>query len=85
MRSRGRSPDPPGIIREMTVAHVRPGPGEVLVEVLFLESPRIYRLLAAHPDFDRLRALLHGAITTGRAVKVRLAALDGDVIQDARE
>jgi hypothetical protein len=69
----------------MTVAHVRPRPGDAFVEVLFLESPRIYRLPTTHPEFHRLLGLLRRVIATRRAVKVYIASLDSDVIQDVRE
>jgi len=85
VRSRDRPQGSSGITREMTVAHVRPRPGEAFVEVLFLESPRLYRLTTGHPDFDRLLGLLRRAIAPRRVVKVHLASLDSDVIQDVRE
>ena len=69
----------------MTVAQVRSRPGDPFAEVLFLESPRIYLLPSGHPDFDRLVGLLRRVIATRRTVKVHLASLDSDVIQDVRE
>lgn len=78
-----RSPDT-GIIREMTVAHIRARPEDPFVEVLFLESARIYQLPAAHPEFDRLLDLLRWAMATQRPVRIRLASTDSEIIQDAR-
>lgn len=69
----------------MTVAHVRSGPGDAFVEVLFLESARPYRLSTGHPHFDRLLGLLRRAIAPPRVVKVHLASLDSDVIQGVRD
>jgi len=77
--------DVSGIVREMTVAHIRSRPEEAFVEVLFLESPRLYRLPAGHPEFHRVLGLLRQAIGPRRLLKIRLPSLDSEVIQDVRE
>ena len=66
--------------RELTVAAVRGSEEEDHLEVLFLESARIYLLPRARPDFDELRDRLR----EGRRVRIELASLDADVIEDVR-
>jgi hypothetical protein len=66
--------------RKLTVARVRGLEEDDHVEVLFLESARIYTLSRKRPDFDRLLARLE----EGRVVRVRLASLDADVIDDVQ-
>lgn len=68
----------------MTVARVRERPGEGSVDVMFLESARVYRLSRARPDFHRLLGLLQGAKARRRPLKVRLPSLDSDVIDDVQ-
>jgi hypothetical protein len=63
--------------RELTVAAVR---GSDHVEVLFLESARVYRLDRARPDFDELL----GRLQEGRRVRVTTAPPDGEVIEDVQ-
>ena len=66
--------------RELTVAHVRGSEAEDHVEVLFLESPRIYLLERARPDFGELL----GRLREGRRVRIALTPPDGDVIEDVQ-
>lgn len=66
------------VYRELTVAQVR-GPDELdQVEVLFLESARIYTLSRKLSDFDEILARL----APGRPVTVGLASLDANVIEE---
>jgi hypothetical protein len=64
--------------RELTVAHVRGSEEDDHVEVLFLESARIYLLERARPDF----AELLNRLREGQRVWVKLVQPDGDVIED---
>ena len=66
--------------RELTVAHVRGSEDEDHVEVLFLESARIYVLQRTRPDFDELL----GKLREGQRVRIAVAPPDGDVIEDVR-
>jgi hypothetical protein len=68
------------VYRELTVAQVRGSEEDDHVEVLFLESPRIYTLSRKRSDFDEVLARL----APGRPVTVGLASLDADVIEDVR-
>jgi hypothetical protein len=65
---------------ELTVAAVRGSEEEDHVEVLFLESARIYRLERARPDLDELL----GRLREGRRVRVVFTPPDGDVIEDVQ-
>jgi hypothetical protein len=66
------------VYRELTVAHVRGSDEDDQVEVLFLESPRIYTLSRKRSDFDEVLARL----APSSPVRVGLASLDADVIED---
>jgi hypothetical protein len=68
------------VYRELTVAQVRGSDEDDHVEVLFLESARIYTLSRKRSDFDEVLARL----APGRPVTVGLASLDADVIEDVR-
>ena len=63
---------------ELTVAAVRGSEEEDHVEVLFLESARVYRLERARPDFDELL----GRLREGRRVRITTKAADSDVIEE---
>jgi hypothetical protein len=64
--------------RELTLAAVRGSEEEGHVELIFLESARIYRLERARPGFDELLAQLH----EGRRVRMSTLPPDSDVIDD---
>ena len=64
--------------RELTVARVRGSEEADHVEVLFLESARIYLLERARPNFDDLL----GRLREGRRVRITTSPPDGDVIED---
>jgi hypothetical protein len=74
------SVDEPALYRALTVARVRTLEGADEVEVMFYESPQIFRLARIDPRFDELLARLQD----GERVHVGLAALDSDVIMDVR-
>ena len=69
------------VYREMTVASIRERAESV--KVAFLESARFYELPRSHPGFERILVQLREAREQGRALKVRLPALDSGVIEDA--
>jgi hypothetical protein len=66
----------------MTVARVRARPGADGVEVMFLESARIYALRRTHPRFEAILALLRDDRASRRVMTVTLASPDSDVIED---
>lgn len=67
--------------REITVAQVRETPDAGHVEVLFLESARIYRLEKENPAFEEALGLLRAASAGGGRVRVDLASIDAEVIE----
>ena len=75
MSASGQEP----VYREMTVATIREADP---VQVAFLESARFYKLSREHPGFERLLERLREARASRRLLKVRLASLDSDVIED---
>jgi hypothetical protein len=70
----------PGLYRELTVARVRSLEGADHVEVMFFESPQIFRLPRDDPRFDELLERLR----EGERVHVGLASLESDVIMDVQ-
>jgi hypothetical protein len=66
------------VSRELTVAQVRGSDEEDHIEVLFLESARIYLLERARPNFDELLGRLH----EGQRVRIATTPPDGEVIED---
>ena len=78
--SRKAQPREPALYRELTVARSRSREGPDHVEVMFFESPQIFRLPRDDPRFDELLERLR----EGRRVRVGLESLDSDVIMDVR-
>jgi hypothetical protein len=76
------APAEQGVYREMTVASVREPQGQATVKVAFLEAARFYTLPRELPGFPRILEQLREAQVTRRALKIRLATLDSDVIED---
>jgi hypothetical protein len=72
------------VYRELTVAHIRSRDDPDHVEVLFLESARIYKLLREQPGSDELLERLREAEVERRVVRVGLASLDSDVVEDVQ-
>jgi hypothetical protein len=70
----------PALYRKLTVARARSPDGAEHVEVMFFESPQIFRLPRQHPRFNELLERLR----EGQRVHVGLASLDSDVIMDVR-
>ena len=64
--------------QELTVAQVRGPETEDHLEVLFLESARIYVLERARPNF----AELLGRLEEGKRVRIATTGPEGDVIED---
>lgn len=69
---------------DLTVARVRTPEGADYVEVLFLESARIYRLPYDCPGFDQLLDCLRNAEFSKRPVRVALASPFSEIIRDVR-
>ncbi len=78
--SREPQPREPALYRELTVARSRSREGADHVEVMFFESPQIFRLPRDDPRFGELLERLR----EGQRVHVGLASLDSDVIMDVR-
>jgi hypothetical protein len=71
--------------RDLTVARVRERPGVEFVEVMFLESARIFRLSRSHGRFGELLAKLREAEEAKREVRVTLTEAWGGEIEDVQE
>ena len=71
--------------RAMTVAQIREQKGADHVEVVFLESARIYRLPRKNPAYDEALTLLRDALANHRVLQVGLASLDSDIIEEIQE
>jgi hypothetical protein len=76
--------EPEKLSRTMTVAHIREPEGREYCEVVFLESARFYRLPKANPAFGEIIGRLRNAMSMGRPVKVVLAAVSSDLIEDVQ-
>lgn len=63
-----------------TVARVREH--DVHAEVMFFESPRIFRLPKAHPSYTALLRRLQDASLSGAIVRVTYDAADDGAISD---
>jgi hypothetical protein len=68
--------------RDLTVAHVRERPGLDVVEVMFLESARTFRLTRSHEHFHRVLSALRAAEAEGRSVRVTLTIPNGGDIDE---
>jgi hypothetical protein len=68
----------------MTPARVRERNGADHVDVAFLESARWYKLFKSHPRFAEAVDQLRRAVSTSTVVRIRLAAVDCDVIEEVR-
>jgi hypothetical protein len=81
-----KTEDDPGDVaqdeRRMTVALV--DEQEAHATVRFLESARIYRLPRTSVDYAASLRTLRAAAGTGQAVRVRLAAAHGELIDSVR-
>ncbi len=71
--------------REMTVAHIREPKGADYVEVMFLESARFYKLSGKNPAYDETLKLLRDALAKKRVLKVGVASVDSDLIEEIQE
>jgi hypothetical protein len=67
----------------MTLAAVREPPAADYVEVLFLESARVYHLARSHPKFRDILNVLR-ASAAGTTVEVQLASANSDAIANVR-
>jgi hypothetical protein len=72
-------------IHELTAADIREAKGAEYIEVIFLESVRFHRLLRNNAAFERILAMLRESVAKHRAVKVRFASIESDVIQNVEE
>ena len=73
-----------GAWREMRPAHLREPAGAEYVEVMFLESARIYRLLKKNPKFGEIGRRLREGVGKRRALRVFLDVPEGGVIEDVQ-
>lgn len=70
--------------REMRVAHIRERKDAEYLEVMFLESARIYKLFKKNPAYSEIVGELRAAEGKKCAVKVRCATAQRDVIEEVR-
>jgi hypothetical protein len=68
----------------MTVAHIREPEGRDYCEIVFLESARFYRLSKANQAFGEVIGTLRKAMGMGRPVRVVLATVNGDMIEEVQ-
>jgi len=68
----------------MTVAHIREHEDRDYCEVMFLESARFYRLPKANAAFDEIIGTLRKSMEMGRPVRIVLATVSGDVIEEVK-
>jgi len=74
----------PAAERALTIAHVRQRSPTADVEVMFLESARIYRLPISRPHFESVLAQLTTAKDRDQRVLVHFSADDSGAIDDVR-
>ncbi len=72
------------VYREMRVAHIREQKGARYLEVMFLESARIYKLFKENPAFSEILGHLRSALGKKRMLKVRCASAESDVIEEVQ-
>lgn len=82
----GRDADRQGesVFREMRVAHVRERKGANYLEVMFLESARIYKLFEENPAYREILRHLRAAEGKNRSLKVRCASVESEVIEEVQ-
>jgi len=68
----------------MTVAHIREDAQPDVVEIMFLESARFYRLLKSKPNFSAILERLRDASQKRQPVEIALASPDSDLIDDVK-
>ena len=68
----------------MTVAHIREDAQPDVVEIMFLESARFYRLPRNRSNFKALLECLREAEQTRTQVTIAVASPNGDLIADVR-
>jgi len=73
-----------GVYREMRVAHIREPEGVKYLEVMFLESARIYKLFKENAAYSEILGHLRAALGKKYAVKVRCASAESDVIEEVQ-
>jgi hypothetical protein len=80
----GCDPDRQGkrAYREMRLAHIREPEGAKYLEVMFLESARIYKLFKENPAYEEILGHLRGALGKKIALRVRSASAESDVIEE---
>jgi hypothetical protein len=73
-----------GAYRDMRVAHIRERRGSEYLEVMFLESARIYKLFKENPAYSEILGHLRAALAKKRSLRVRCAAAESDVIEEVQ-
>jgi hypothetical protein len=73
-----------GAYREMRVAHIRERKDVEYLEVMFLESARIYKLFKENPAYSEILRHLRVALARKLALRVRCAATESDVIEEVQ-
>jgi hypothetical protein len=70
--------------REMRVAHIRERKDVEYLEVMFLESARIYKLSKENPAYSEILGLLRAALAEKRPLRVRCAATKSEMIEEVQ-
>jgi hypothetical protein len=73
------------VFRGMTPVHIREPREADYLEVAFLESARFYRLSKRNPIYHQIVKLLRDAIGKKRALQVRCASAESDMIVEVRD
>lgn len=73
-----------GVYREMRVAHIRERKDAAYLEVMFLESARIYKLFKENPAYSEILGQLRAAFAKKDALRVRCASAQSDQIEEVQ-
>lgn len=68
----------------MTVAQLRPAANGSDIEVMFLESSRIYSVRATNPARDRIVVTLQDALNSHKPLSVTFSPIKGGEISDVQ-
>ena len=70
--------------RDMTVAKIRYRQGADSVDIIFLESARIYRLLKKNRDHSSILKKLEDASLNAGLIKVCFESIESEIIEEVR-
>ena len=73
-----------GVYREMRVAHIRERKDAEYLEVMFLESARIYKLFKENPAYREILGQLRAALAKKGALRVLCASAQSTRIEEVQ-